>query len=72
MTRVRDLVTQKGTLEVNDSMNRNVKKDTEEVLGTVVRETESAYSRLYQQTKRLRDDIESIRATICEIQESLT
>jgi|LauGreDrversion4_2_1035121.scaffolds.fasta_scaffold350301_1 hypothetical protein len=53
-------------------MNRNVKKDTEEVLGTVVRDTESAYSRLYQQTKRLRDDIESVRATICEIQESLT
>ncbi len=44
---VKDLVTQRGTLEVNDSMYRNVKKDTEEILNAVVRDQESTFSRLY-------------------------
>ena len=44
---LKELVTQTGAIEINETMYKNVKRDTEEVLNTIVREQESAYCRLY-------------------------
>ena len=68
---MKDIVTQSGSVQINDSRYAQIKRDTEDSLNSFVRDQETGYSRLYQNMKRLREDIASVASTIDEIKECI-
>ena len=69
--KVKDMITQDGEIEINTSRYGHLVKETEEVLPEFVRNFEGNYRRLYQNVKRLTDDLNSVANTIRDIQRCL-